>query len=154
MTVRLTDDEAWAALAAAHTGVLTTLRADGTPVSLPVWFAVVDRRIYVSGPSPTKKFVRIRRDPRCSFLVESGRSWAELRAVHVSGTARVVDDPDLRHRVDGALDEKYRAFRTERADMSGPTRRHYEVPSTTIEIVPDGRILSWDNRRLGTGRQD
>ena len=39
MGVRLDDDEAWAELDAAHTGILTTLRRDGWPVSLPVWFA-------------------------------------------------------------------------------------------------------------------
>ena len=46
--------------AGAHTGVLTSLRRDGAPVSLPVWFVALDRRIYVSGPARTKKFARIR----------------------------------------------------------------------------------------------
>ena len=49
MGVRLSEEEAWAELGAAHTGILTTLRRDGRPVSLPVWFATVGRRIYVVG---------------------------------------------------------------------------------------------------------
>jgi hypothetical protein len=32
--------------------------------------------------------------------------------------------------------------------MPDATRAHYEVGRTTIEIVPDARILSWDNARL------
>ena len=87
--VRLSDDEAWAALEAAHTGVLTSLRRDGWPISLPVWFVVLDRRIYVSGPAHTKKFARVRHDPRVSFLVESGERWVDLLGVHVTGTARI-----------------------------------------------------------------
>ena len=78
MGVRLTDDEAWAELAAAHTGILTTLRRDGRPVALPVWFAVLDRRIYVRTPAGTHKVGHVRHDPRATFLVERGERWAEL----------------------------------------------------------------------------
>ena len=41
MGVRLSEEEAWAELATAHTGILTTLRRDGRPVSLPVWLVAV-----------------------------------------------------------------------------------------------------------------
>ena len=41
MGVRLTSDEAWAFVEHAHTGIFTTLRRDGQPVALPVWFATV-----------------------------------------------------------------------------------------------------------------
>ena len=149
MSVRLTDDEAWAVLAASHTGILTSLRRDGVPIALPLWFVVLDRRIYVSGPASAKRVARIHRDPRVSFLVESGERWAELRAVHVTGRARVATEPDLLARVAAALDAKYGTFRTPRAAMPAATRAHYEVTLATIEITPDERILSWDNARLG-----
>ena len=55
MSIRLTEDEVWEELATARTGIFTTLRADGWPVSLPVWFATVDRRIYLRTPAGTKK---------------------------------------------------------------------------------------------------
>jgi PPOX class probable F420-dependent enzyme len=147
-SVRMSADAAWTALARAHTGVLTSLRRDGAPISLPVWFVVLDRRIYVSGPAHTKKFARIRHDPRVSFLVESGEHWRELVGVHVTGRATNVDDAALRERVAGALDEKYSRFRLPREQMPDATRTHYETAVTTIEIVPDDRILSWDNARL------
>lgn len=149
MSVRLSADEAWDVLGQAHTGILTSLRRDGRPVTLPVWFAVLDRRIYVSGPATAKRHPRVRRDPRVSFLVESGERWAELRAVHVSGSARIVTESGLLARVAAALDAKYRAFRTARATMPNATRAHYEVERATIEIVPDGELLTWDNARLG-----
>lgn len=148
-SVRLSEPDAWARLAAAHTGILTSLRRDGVPISLPVWFVVLDRRIYVSGPASTRKFGRVRRDPRVSFLVESGERWAELVGVHVTGRARIVDAPGLLALVGAALDEKYAQYRTPREEMPDATRSHYETPPTTLEIVPDERILSWDNSRLG-----
>ena len=150
-SVRLSTDEAWGVLGRAHTGVLTSLRRDGTPISLPVWFVVLDRRIYVSGPSSTKKFARIRNDPRVSFLVEAGERWAELVGVQVTGRAGLVDDADLGARVAAALREKYSAFRTPREQMPETTRARYESAVSTIEIVADDRLLSWDNARLVPG---
>jgi PPOX class probable F420-dependent enzyme len=146
--VRLTPDEAWAVLERAHTGILTTLRRDGWPISLPVWFVALDGGLYIAGPARTKKFGRVRHDPRVSFLVESGDRWSELVGVHVTGRAHVVTDPALLARVAAALAAKYAAFRTPRAAMPDATRARYEGETTTIEIVPDERILSWDNSRL------
>jgi PPOX class probable F420-dependent enzyme len=148
MNVRLTADEAWAVLASSHTGIFTSLRRDGVPIALPLWFVVLDRRIFVSGPAGARRVARIRRDPRVSFLVESGERWTELRAVHVTGRARVVTEPEVLARVADALDAKYRAFRTPRAAMPGATRAHYQAQLVTIEVTPDERILSWDNARL------
>ena len=149
MSVRPSLDEAWVVLEASHTGMFTSLRRDGTPITLPIWFVALDRRIYVSGPSTAKRVARVRRDPRVSFLVESGKRWAKLRAVHLTGRARVVTEPDLLARVTAALDAKYAPFRTQRTAMPGATRAHYEVALATIEITPDEHILSWDNARLG-----
>ena len=106
--IRLSADEAWQTLEHAHTGILTTLRGDGVPISLPVWFVVLDRKIYVSGPTHTKKFARVRRDPRVSFLVESGRRWVDLVGVHLTGTARIVDDPKLLERVAASAGQQVR----------------------------------------------
>ncbi|MDE3085668.1 MAG: TIGR03618 family F420-dependent PPOX class oxidoreductase [Acidobacteriota bacterium] len=142
-------DEAWQVLSGAHTGILTTLRRDGVPVTLPVWFVVIDRRIYVSGPAQTKKFGRIQRDPRVSFLVESGSRWAELCGVQATGRATIVDDPAKLEQVREAMHEKYHRYRTDRAAMPEATRAHYDTGVTTIEIVPDERLLNWDNARLG-----
>jgi PPOX class probable F420-dependent enzyme len=147
-SIRLSPTKAWEVIERSHTGVLTTLRRDGTPISLPVWFVVLDRRVYVSGPAHTKKFARIRHDARVAFLVESGTAWAELVGVHLTGTAREIDETALLARVHDALDAKYSAYRTDRMDMPDPTRRHYETATTTIEIRPDERVLTWDNARL------
>jgi PPOX class probable F420-dependent enzyme len=140
--MRLTKAQAWAVLGAAHTGILTTLKADGTPISLPMWFVALDERVYVITPARTKKVARVTRDPRVSFLVESGTRWTELQAVHLTGHARVVDDDDLHGRVRDALDHKYAAFRTEGGD-----RNVADIVFALIEIVPDDRILTWDNSR-------
>ncbi len=147
MSVRLSQDEAWEVLEQSHTGILTTLKADGAPVTLPVWFVVVDRTIGMMAPSRTRKVSRIRRDPRASFLVESGQRWAELRAVHLSGLVEELGDGPLRDRIDALLDQKYAAFRTARSAMPSATQDHYANRSF-LRFVPDPRMLTWDNRRI------
>lgn len=150
MSVRLSEDEAWAVLADAHIGIFTTLRRDGMPIALPVWFVVRDRTICLAAPSRTKKVARLRHDPRASFLVESGERWAELEAVHLTGTVAVVDDLDEIARIDEALEQKYAAFRTARTAMPERTQAHY-AGRTFFRLLPDARIISWDNRRLPLG---
>lgn len=147
MGIRLSEDESWQFLDESHTGILTTLKADGAPISLPVWFAVVDRSIALVAPAGTKKISRIRRDPRASFLVEAGERWAELRAVHLSGTVEVVTDQQMIERIDDALDRKYAAFRTARSAMPGAAADRYSN-RTFLRLTPDPKILSWDNRRI------
>src|SRR6201992_3599950 len=92
MSIRLTGDEGWEAVESAHTGILTTLRRDGMPIALPVWFVVDDRMVSLMTPAGTKKIARVRHDPRASFLVESGERWVDLRAVHFTGRVEFVSD--------------------------------------------------------------
>jgi nitroimidazol reductase NimA-like FMN-containing flavoprotein (pyridoxamine 5'-phosphate oxidase superfamily) len=147
MSIRLTGDEAWEALERAHTGILTTLKADGSPVTLPIWFVALDRTICWASPSRTKKVARIRRDPRASFLIESGERWAELCAVHLSGAIELVDDDETKAGIDAALDAKYAPFRTAREEMPAATRDYY-AGRTFFRLVPGPRVLTWDNSRI------
>ncbi|HZQ57493.1 MAG TPA: pyridoxamine 5'-phosphate oxidase family protein [Acidimicrobiales bacterium] len=147
MSIRLTTDEAWDVLERAHTGILTTLRRDGSPITLPIWFVALDRTICFSAPSRTKKVARLRHDPRASFLVESGSRWAELCAVHLSGSVEVVEDDADRARINEALDAKYAAFRTARGNMPDATQQYY-TGRTFFRLVPGPRVLTWDNSRI------
>jgi len=148
MGVRLTDDEAWAELAAAHTGILTTLRRDGRPVPLPVWFAVLDRRIYVRTPETTRKVEHVRHDPRATFLVERGERWAELCAVMVHTDVTVLDEGQERDVAVSMVSEKYASFRTEEARLPDATRVHYAVAWSVLRLTPVGKLITWDNSRL------
>ncbi len=148
-SVRLDRDEAWATVAASHTGIFTSLRRDGMPITLPVWFVAFDHAVYMVTPAGTKKVARVRHDGRASFLVESGERWAELRAVMLTGRAEIVaGDDELAARVREAMNAKYASYRTAPLDMPEATRRHYGASGALIRFVPDDRILSWDNACL------
>ena len=147
MNIRLSIDEAWAAIEEALIGVLTTLCADGRPITLPVWFAVDQRTICVSTPAGSKKVARVRKDPRASFLIESGERWRDLTGIHLSGTLEEVRDPVAMERIQAAWDRKYARLETPHEQMPQPVRSAYSE-LTILRLVPDGRILSWDNSRI------
>ena len=148
MSVRLSPAEVDEFVSSAHTAVLTTLRADGWPVSLPVWFVAVDGALYVRTPARAKKVRRAARDDRVSFVVESGLRWAELKAVVVTGRAAVVDDEHVLAAVDAAFDAKYRAYRADRSTMPEATKRHYRGDRTVLRIDPVQDLITWDNSKI------
>lgn len=146
-SLRLSEDEIWSYASDAHTGIMTTLRRDGMPIALPVWFAVIDREMYVH--TRGKKLARLAHDPRASFLVESGERWAELKAVHFTGRAELIEpDPGLLARIRAETERKYARFRTAAEDMPAATARQYATSMRWIRFTPDERVLSWDNSRL------
>jgi PPOX class probable F420-dependent enzyme len=147
MTIRLTVDEAWEAVESAHTGILTTLRRDGTPIALPVWFVVDDRNVALMTPAGTKKIARIRHDPRASFLVESGEQYTELRGVHLTGRVELVEDATAISRIEAAVNAKYAGFRPPTASLPAAAQAYY-ASQVFLRFVPDSRILTWDNARL------
>ena len=150
-SVRLSEDELWEFVTNGHTGILTSLRRDGMPIAMPVWYAVVDRQILIR--TRGKKLTRIANDPRVSFLVETGERWAELTAVHFTGHAEIIDaDPDLSEAFNREIERKYAAYRTASKEMPTATRDVYRTSiHGLIRIVPDDRVLTWDNNKLGLG---
>jgi PPOX class probable F420-dependent enzyme len=84
---------------------LATFRRDGTLVETPVWFAAIDRRLYVFTDGTSYKVKRLRRDPRIKVAAcnVSGRVTGPWK----TGRGRVVTEPDLVKRAYGALHAKY-----------------------------------------------
>ena len=146
--VRLSPEDAWAMVAESHTGIFTTLKRDGTPIALPVWFALVDGCIWTSTPERSKKIARIRNNPRASFLVESGELWRELKAVHLTGTADIptVSTADEK-RIRGVMDAKYSPYRTQNTKMPSTATKAY-ANMILVRFTPDERIVSWSNAQL------
>jgi PPOX class probable F420-dependent enzyme len=148
MSVRLTDEEAWSRIEHAHTGILTTLRKDGSPATVPVWFVNLGRSIYIRTPSKSAKVGHVRRDERATFLIESGENWQDLSAVIVHGRATIVGDETERQAAETALAEKYAAYRPDSSRLPDASRRHYGSGSTVIRIDPAEDLITWDNRRI------
>jgi nitroimidazol reductase NimA-like FMN-containing flavoprotein (pyridoxamine 5'-phosphate oxidase superfamily) len=144
---RMSEEEIWGFVTNSHTGIMTTLRRDGMPISLPLWFAVIDRTIYVH--TRGKKVARLANDSRASFLVESGDFWAELKAVHFTGHADQINpDAELLTAIEAETSRKYEAFRLPPDEMPDAAAAHYASRMRWVRFTPDERVLAWSNAKL------
>ena len=74
-----------------YTGVLTTLFADGSPQSTPLWFLLDGDDILFSTTAGKQKLRNIARDPRASFAVYNPTN--DMSYVEVRGIITVTEDP-------------------------------------------------------------
>jgi uncharacterized protein len=83
---------------------LTTFRKSGVAVPTPVWFALVDGKIYGTTQPQAGKLKRIRNNPRVTFApcTVNGKLLGEA----AEGKARVLS-PEEFGLADGALRRKY-----------------------------------------------
>ena len=145
---RMTATEIWDFVRDGHTGIFTTLRADGVPIAMPMWYCCLGEDVYMQ--TRGKKLQRLRNDPRASFLVETGDRWAELVAVHLTGLAEHVEaDQELMGRFGAEMDRKYREFRGDGSEMSTETAEYYATTMQgLVRFTADQRILNWDNKKM------
>ncbi|MGD0241002.1 MAG: PPOX class F420-dependent oxidoreductase [Streptosporangiaceae bacterium] len=87
-------EEAVTLLRKPNPAVITTLRADGQPVSAATWYLWDDGRILVNMDEGRKRLEHLRRDPRVALDVLDEAGWYTHVSVigHVEG---IRDDADL-----------------------------------------------------------
>lgn len=81
-------------LARPNYATISSLRADGHPVSVPTWYLYENGRVLVNMADSRKRLEYLRNDPRVSVSAMDPEDWV----THVSLQGRVVefvDDPAL-----------------------------------------------------------
>ncbi len=110
-----------------------------------MWYAVKDNTVWFETKRKAQKVVNLRRDPRMSFLVESGQTYDQLRGVSLEGTGVIIDDPDVVWDVCVNIFERYNGEYSE--DMK-PFVEFMAKNRVAIRLDVD-RTRSWDHRKLG-----
>jgi Pyridoxamine 5'-phosphate oxidase len=151
MAVTLSPEQQREFLERGHTGTVTTLKQDGSPVTLPVWYVVVDNAVYIRTPLRTKKVTRLRNDSRAWFLVESGLKWVELAAVGFPARGVILEPGPETDRVLEAFGAKYRDYGPPTQGLPAATERRYAAPAV-IRLEQTGPAVSWDNSQIRMSR--
>lgn len=112
--------------------IFASIRSDGQPVLAPVWFVWEDGAFVVSTSTATRRWAHLKRDRRCSILVDGEAGYvgamgtAELRTRGIrTMTRRIVEKYVESERVEAYLKELYAG-----------------TPRTIVLLRPD-RIYSW-----------
>lgn len=104
-----------------------SVRSDGRPHLVPIWFVWHERKIWIAMGSDTQKHVNITRNPKVALALEDG-----VKPVIVEGEARVESDDALRDTLAEAFIYKYDwDFRTD-------TDENWLL----VSVAP-GKILMW-----------
>ena len=146
--IALTPEERQAYLRDSHTIILSTLDRQGYPHSVAMWYVVdPDGTVLMTTFAKSQKALNLRRDPRCSLLVESGRKYEDLKGVLVRGRATLEPDTE---RVLDLLERVHEKYNRGPAEGLRDAMRHQAVKRVLIRVRHE-RVSSWDHRKLGGG---
>ena len=128
-----------------RSSTLATYGPQGQIHLVGMWYAVIDGEIWFETKKKAQKTVNVRREPRCSFLVEAGHTYDQLRGVAIEGRAEVVEDEAVVWDVCVNIFERYNAPYTEELKPFVELMAHNRV---AVRLDVD-RVRSWDHRKLG-----
>ena len=141
----MSDDEVGEFLHQQRSSTVATLGPKGQVHLVAMWYAVHDEHVWIETKRKSQKVVNLRRDPRMSFLVETGHTYDQLRGVAMEGTGTIIDDPDLVWDVCVNIFERYNAPYTPELKPFVELMAHNRV---VVRLDLD-RTRSWDHRKLG-----
>ncbi len=143
--IALSAEEQRRYLEESHTIILTTLDRHGYPHSVAMWYVVEpDGAVAMTTFTKAQKIVNLRRDPRCALLVESGRTYPELKGLLIRGRATIDADTDHVLEVLGRIHEKYNQGQAAEVHdaLLGQARKRVVIR------IPAERVASWDHHKL------
>ena len=118
----------------------------GFPHLAAMWYVLRDGLIHFTTFARSQKIVNVRRDPRITAMLETGRAYEELRGLVVRGTAELDEDVRATAAVMSLVARKYRGMpipaETPEAALPAAAKR------VVVRIRPE-RVYSWDHTKLG-----
>ena len=115
---------------------MTTVRSDGQPQTVPVWFLWDDEEILIYSQPNTQKLKNISRNPRVGLNLNSDAQGDDV--VRLEGTAMIAEDAPLSSEIPSYV-EKYReGIARIGFDVEGFARSY----SVAVRVTP-GRWQIW-----------
>jgi len=121
---------------------------NGYPHVTPVWFCVLNKKLYLRTQDYKVK-TRLARSGKACCSLDDGSRYVELRGVVIWGRARVVAEGELIDRIEKVMRMKYREQQWKASEMPEWWVRERKAEKRAyIEVIPE-KMSSWDNSRIG-----
>ncbi|MFC7344086.1 PPOX class F420-dependent oxidoreductase [Saccharopolyspora griseoalba] len=148
--ITMSEDEIAEFVESRRVVILATVKSDGRPHLVPMWFVPDGKTIEVWSYGRSQKTVNLRRDPRATLLVETGTDYGELRGVSLECDVELLEDPDDVERLGLALAVRYGQLSESDAQDPGVREmmRGRAAKRVGLRFTPT-RTISWDHRKLG-----
>lgn len=143
----MSDEEVAEFLEQQRSSTLATYGPQGQIHLVGMWYAVLDGAIWFETKKKAQKTQNLRRDPRASFLVETGHTYDQLRGVAIEGNAHIISDTEDPEYWAAAVSvfERYNGVYT---DEMRPIVEMMMNKRVIVRVDPV-RTRSWDHRKLG-----
>jgi len=128
-----------------RSSTVATYGPDGQIHLVGMWYAVRENTVWIETKRKSQKVVNLRRDPRMSFLVETGQTYDQLRGVALEGNGVIVEDPDV---VWDVCVDIFNRYNGEYSEEMKPFVEFMAKNRVVVRLDVD-RTRSWDHRKLG-----
>ncbi len=145
-SIALTESEKDQFLQDGWTLQVASIGPAGYPHLVAMWYVVIDGKIHFTTFAKSQKVLNLRRDPKLTAMLESGKAYSELKGLVVEGEAEIIEDTPFTAKVMALVGQKYNgipvATETPEAALKVASKR------VVIRINPVD-IYSWDHSKLG-----
>jgi len=144
--IALTEEEKQKFMEDGWTLQVASIGPGGYPHLVAMWYVIIDGKIHFTTFGKSQKVINLRRDPKISVMLESGKGYAELRGLVIEGTGTILEDTPFTAKVMGMVGQKYNG-------IPAPT----ETPEAALKVaskrvvirIDPVDIYSWDHTKLG-----
>ena len=144
--IELTEEEQGQVLETGWTLQVASIGQRGYPHLVAMWYVLVDGSIEFTTFGKSQKILNLRRNPKITAMLESGRGYAELKGLVIEADAEIIEDNAHTAMVMGRVGAKYNGLpiptETSEQQMKAASKR------VTVRIKPL-RVVSWDHSKLG-----
>ncbi len=144
--IALTEEEQKQVLDESWTLQVASNGHKGFPHLVAMWYVMIDGKIHFTTFGKSQKILNLRRDPKITCMLESGKGYAELRGLVIEGEAELLEDTAFTAKVMGLVGAKYNGIpaptETPEAALKVASKR------VVVKINPVD-IYSWDHSKLG-----
>jgi nitroimidazol reductase NimA-like FMN-containing flavoprotein (pyridoxamine 5'-phosphate oxidase superfamily) len=131
---------------------IATVSPNGEINLTPMWFGWVNGKVYITGRG--QKVVNLRRNPKCTVLVDRNERFPELQGIMMRGTATILEnaeeeaaEPDLAEaRVQMGI--KYNGGHGEPVDDPPPNGATAGGRNRRWIVFTPEKTVTWDNFKL------
>jgi len=141
--IKLTLEEQTTFLRDARKAALATLDKEGFLHVVAMNFLARDGAIFMTSYGKAQKVVNIRRNPKVAVMVETGRTYSDLRGVMIRGQCEIIEDT-------ATVEATMHAIRQKDAGGAAVARGPLaNAPKRVVLKVIPKKIASWDHSKLG-----
>lgn len=139
--MKMTSEQLGQYLAGPRIARVATVRPDGSPHVVPVWYEWDGTTLRFDTPPDFRKGRNLLNDPRLAVVIDSTQGGLRYCGVVLEGTATFVRDPEAALAIAERIYRRY--LGAEGLRSSTPQKMLHGSAHLIVELVPS-RVLTWD----------